>query len=123
MEPSIIRPEPSEEYHLDEDCYILESWNRSVDPAISIARARVEPGIKTRPHYLEGVIERYLIFSGQGEVHVGDLEAECVGPGDVVVIPAGVCQSIRNTGDRDLVFYAICTPRFTRACYHSDDVA
>jgi mannose-6-phosphate isomerase-like protein (cupin superfamily) len=35
----------------------------------------------------------------------------------VVVIPAGVSQQIQNEGQGDLVFYCICTPRFTPDCY------
>ncbi|PWB62199.1 MAG: cupin domain-containing protein, partial [Betaproteobacteria bacterium] len=52
---------------------------------------------------------------------LGDEPEKAVGPGDVVVIPAGVAQSIRNLGDRDLVFHCICTPRFTPDCYESLD--
>jgi oxalate decarboxylase/phosphoglucose isomerase-like protein (cupin superfamily) len=32
--------------------------------------------------------------------------------GSVVVIPEGCEQSITNTGKDDLVFLALCTPRF-----------
>jgi mannose-6-phosphate isomerase-like protein (cupin superfamily) len=49
---------------------------------------------------------------------VGGVEA-AVRPGDVVVIPAGESQSIANTGAVDLVFYCICTPRFTPECYEA----
>ena len=37
----------------------------------------------------------------------------------VVVILAGVSQSIANTGSGDLIFYCICTPRFTPECYEA----
>jgi mannose-6-phosphate isomerase-like protein (cupin superfamily) len=117
MRPEVSRPDPDAEYYFEEDCYILESWNREADPALSIARARVEPGIRTRSHALDGVIERYLIVEGRGEVLLGEGPAQPVQPGDVVVVPAGTPQSIRNTGETDLVFYALCTPRFTPACY------
>ena len=70
---------------------------------------------------LRGVVERYLIVEGQGAVVLGDTEEQAVGPGDVVVIPAGVPQRIRNPGPRDLVFYCVCTPRFTPECYESLD--
>jgi mannose-6-phosphate isomerase-like protein (cupin superfamily) len=66
---------------------------------------------------LDDVIERYLIVEGRGEVLLGEGPAQPVQPGDVVVVPAGTPQSIRNTGETDLVFYALCTPRFTPACY------
>ena len=104
------------EYLTPEGCYILESWNEASDPAVSIARARVEPGITTRPHRLRGVIERYVIIEGQGRAIVGGEETN-VRPGDVVIIPAGVTQQIVNTGPSDLIFYCVCTPRFTAECY------
>ncbi len=121
MEAIVVRPDPGSEYPTDERCSILESWNRPGDPAVSVARARVAPGESTRPHRLRGVIERYVIVEGQGAVTLGDAAEKRVVPGDIVVIPAGVSQSIRNTGPRDLVFYCVCTPRFTPDCYESLD--
>ena len=94
-----------------EGCFITEGWNTSADEAVSIARARVEPGVTTRWHRLRGVTERYLILEGRGRVEVGD------GPPEGVLIPPGVRQRITNTGHTDLIFLAICTPRFTLAGY------
>ena len=119
MQLRVRHPDIAEEYWFEERCYILESWNVPEDEAVSIARARVPPGVTTRTHYLTGVQERYLLVSGAGEVRVGDLGPQSVGPGDVVIIPPGVAQSIANTGAEDLVFYAICTPRFVPECYHA----
>ena len=34
-----------------------------------------------------------------------------------VLIPPGTRQRIANIGDADLLFLAVCTPRFTRAAY------
>lgn len=113
----IVHPEPDDEFLIPEGCLVLEAWNCAEDPDVSIARARVTPGTTTRPHRLRGVQERYLIVSGEGRVAVGTLAPAPVGPGDVVVIPPGQSQSICNTGTQDLVFYAICTPRFTPECY------
>ena len=48
-------------------------------------------------------------------------EPTMVSTGDVIVIPAGASQKITNTGKTDLVFYCVCTPRFTEACYFDDD--
>ncbi|MDH5265594.1 MAG: cupin domain-containing protein [Betaproteobacteria bacterium] len=121
MEAIVVHPDPRSEYPSDERCSILESWNRPEDPAVSVARARVAPGESTRPHRLRGVIERYVIVEGRGAVTVGGAAEEAVGPGDVVVIPAGVAQAIRNTGPGDLVFHCVCTPRFTPDCYESLD--
>jgi mannose-6-phosphate isomerase-like protein (cupin superfamily) len=42
-----------------------------------------------------------------------------VHPGDVVVIPAGTQQQITNEGTSDLVFYCVCSPRFTPGSYTS----
>ena len=118
MNATFVRHDPAREYLSPERCYILESCNDASDGAASIARARVEPGVATQPHRLRGVVERYLIVEGEGVATVGG-EERAVRPGDVVVIPAGVAQSIANTGAADLVFYCICTPRFTEACYEA----
>lgn len=106
-----------EEYYTDERCYITELSNTPVDPDASIARARVLPGVTTRWHRLIGTTERYLILEGRGRVQVGDEPAREVGPGDVVVIAPLVRQRIANVGKQDLIFLAVCTPRFTRECY------
>jgi len=110
----------SAEYLTPEGCYILESWNVPEDPATSIARARVEPGVTTQLHRLRDTIERYLIIEGEGRAVVGGRPHD-VRPGDVVVIPAGVSQQITNTGARDLIFYCVCTPRFVPECYEAID--
>jgi len=115
--PCIARAADRAEFHFREGCYITEQWNVADDPALSLARARVPPGARTRRHCLEGVTERYLILEGAGRVEVDGLAASTVGPGDVVLIPPGVAQRITSTGDTDLVFVAACTPRFRSECY------
>ncbi len=117
MQTTIHHPDVTQERFIAEGCHILESWNHDSDAGCSIARARVLPGDTTHWHRLHGIAERYLIISGTGRVEVGDLPAEEVGPGDLVIIPPLVRQRITNTGAQDLVFYAICTPRFTAAGY------
>ena len=72
----------------------------------------VEAGKVTKWHSLENTTERYVIVTGKGLVEVGADTREQVVSGDVVIIPAGVRQRITNTGIEDLVFLAICTPRF-----------
>ncbi|MGA7799675.1 MAG: cupin domain-containing protein [Gammaproteobacteria bacterium] len=121
MGPRIVRPDSDAEFETEERCAILESWNDPDDPQASIARARVRPGVKTRRHLLLGTQERYLIIRGQGVVQVGSLAPTAVGPGDVVIIPPDVPQQITNVGDADLIFYAVCTPRFTPANYRDVD--
>ena len=105
------------EYFFREGCYITEAWNGAVDEAVSIARARVLPGVTTRWHRLRGVTERYLILEGQGCVEVGEEPPAKVGPGAMVFIPPETPQRITNIGNVDLIFLAICTPRFIPACY------
>lgn len=105
------------EFYTPERCHIIEWSNTPDDPAVSIARARVEPGITTRWHRLTGTVERYVILEGTGRMEVGGRPAREVGPGDVVHIPAGCPQRIANTGERDLIFLAVCTPRFRPEAY------
>ena len=107
------------EYWSEERCHILELANDPADRDASIARARVAPGIATKAHRLAGTAERYVIVSGSGRVSVEGLGEREVAPGDVVYIPAGARQSIRNTGKADLVFLCICTPRFQWENYES----
>ncbi|MCP5159287.1 MAG: cupin domain-containing protein [Gammaproteobacteria bacterium] len=113
----LIHHAVASEYFFVEGCFIVECWNVRQDASVSVARARVEPGMTTHWHRLHGVTERYLILEGQGRVEVGALTPENVRSGTVVLIPPGFRQRIANTGDTDLIFLAICTPRFTSAIY------
>jgi mannose-6-phosphate isomerase-like protein (cupin superfamily) len=113
----IKRPEAQQEFFTPEGCYILEASNSPDDEAASIARARVTPGVTTRWHRVKDTAERYVILEGRGLVEVGELPAQEVGPGDVVLIPPSVRQRITNVGKQDLVFLAICTPRFRNEAY------
>ncbi len=119
MQSQIIKAKPMEEYYFDEGCFILELSNSSADPTVSIARATVKPGVTTKLHCLTGVIERYVILSGCGLVEIAGLPKQELAPGDVVVIPPEYAQRISNQSDSDLIFLAICTPRFTPECYLS----
>ncbi|MBI1194676.1 MAG: cupin domain-containing protein [Gammaproteobacteria bacterium] len=121
MKATITHPREDDEFLIPEGCAVLETWNRAEDRDVSIARARVAAGVRTLPHSLDGIVERYLIILGTGIAHIEGLAPEAVGPGDAVVIPAGAVQWIENTGDTDLVFYAICTPRFRMEAYHERD--
>ena len=117
MRAQIRRGDAAAEFATDERCHIIEVANDADDENLSIARARVEPGVTTAWHRLDGIEERYLLISGRGRVEVGDLPPTDVGPGDVVRIPANTAQRISNTGSDQLVFYALCTPRFEAAKY------
>jgi len=118
--PLIQHPAAFESFFA-EGCFITEWWNAPHDAEVSVARARVKPGVTTRWHCLRNTTERYLILEGRGRVEVGDGPPEAVGPGAGVLIPPGVRQRITNTGHTDLIFLAICTPRFTLAGYEDLD--
>ena len=54
-------------------------------------------------------------------VEVGDLGTREVSAGDVVLIPPSCRQRITNAGPGDLIFLAICTPRFRPEVYEDID--
>jgi mannose-6-phosphate isomerase-like protein (cupin superfamily) len=115
----VWRKEAAMEFLTAERCFILETYNTSNDETLSIARARVPPGVTTALHAVEGTTERYIIAEGRGRVEVGEMPSAEVGPGDVVVIPPGTQQRIRNLGSTDLIFYCVCTPRFRGENYRA----
>ncbi len=117
MKPHVIRPEESQEYYFEEGCHILELSNSSNDPGLSIARARVAPGQATKLHQLADIVERYVILQGEGRVALSNNHFQRVVRGDVVIIPPDCPQQIQNMGETDLIFLAICTPRFIREKY------
>ena len=117
-----IKPfDTTAEYYTPERCHILELSNIADDPDVSIARARVTPGVTTRWHRLADTIERYVMLEGSGRIEIGELPPRVVGPGDVVLIPPGCRQRIANVGGVDLVFLAICSPRFQTDAYEDLD--
>ncbi len=121
MQTQILKANEADEYYFDEGCFILELSNSPADPDVSIARARVRAGVTTKLHRLKGVVERYVILSGIAKVEVGECEPQLVSSGDVVIIPSLCPQRITNIGTEDLVFLAICSPRFTKEVYEKMD--
>ncbi len=117
MKETIKPQDLSTEFYTAEKCYIAELSNTPDDPDASIARARVAPGATTRWHRLRGTVERYYIVSGRGRVEVGKLPPHDVEACDIVLIPPMCRQRITNTGSEDLIFLAICTPRFSNDVY------
>jgi mannose-6-phosphate isomerase-like protein (cupin superfamily) len=114
--PHISRLQDHAEFGTPERCFIVETLS---EPALSVARARVEPGITTAWHSVDGTIERYVMAEGHGRMWIGEATPEDVGPGDLVTIPAGVRQRIKNIGNCDLIFYCLCTPRFEQKNYRA----
>ncbi|MGO8805503.1 MAG: cupin domain-containing protein [Candidatus Bathyarchaeia archaeon] len=118
MKPKIVKGNALKEIPTAERVLIAENYSAE---DVSVAQARIKPRITTLAHHLDGVNEMYLITSGTGQVDVGDLESTKVTRGDLIVIPAGISQRISNIGKTDLVFYCICTPRFTAECYCDEE--
>ena len=115
-ERAIIKADVRGEFRTDERCYITELCNTESLPESSLAIARVEAGVTTQLHALEGVTETYIVIAGIGRLEVGS-ETMKIGAGDQVVIPAGTPQRVTATSDVDLRFYCLCTPRFLPDAY------
>ncbi len=106
----------NQEYYFKEGCFIEEWLNTPDHQDLSIARVRVEANSETRLHSLSNTTERYVILTGQAEVTVGENSWQ-VSEGDVVIIEPDQAQKIRNETASDLIFFAICSPRFQTDCY------
>lgn len=107
----------TQEYYFEERCHILEIMNSPNAPQLSIARARVEAGVSTVLHTVDRT-EVYYILRGSGVATIGNREFP-VGTGEALYIAPGTPQRITNHGSEDLIFLAICTPRFTPQAYQS----
>lgn len=87
----------------------------NVDSVLNLGEVIVPPGIKTSKHTL-GVNERYLVFGGPAAMFLDDVQ-HFVTMGNIVHIPSGTIQSIKNTSLQPLRFYCLCTPPFTPDTY------
>lgn len=105
-----------EEYYFKEGCFIEEWHNVPDDQQCSIARVRVEAGKSTKLHALEKTTERYVMLGGSAMITVGNKRWQ-VSEGDVLVIKPDEAQRIENQSQEDLIFLAICTPRFVEENY------
>ncbi len=114
-----IASKQSDEFYTEERCHIIELLNDEASPQLSMARCRVEAGVITQLHALEQTEETYFIENGSGVMDDGEGNLIEVGIGDSVKIAKNYPQCIRNTGENDLVFLAICRPRFLPECYLS----
>ena len=104
-----------QEFATSERCFITELLNHPSRPDVSLARARVAPGVATQLHALD-VEETYVIEAGGGVMDVGSDRFRVV-PGDSILIPKGVSQRIENDGATDLIFLCLCQPRFRAEGY------
>ncbi len=114
-----VNRNPAAEQLTEERCHIREILNSAADPKVSIAQARIEPGVTTAWHAVLNTEERFIVRAGSGEVEIGDAVAEPIAAGDTVLIPAGMKQRVRNNGNHDLILDCVCTPRFEWQNYRS----
>ncbi|MCL2257033.1 MAG: cupin domain-containing protein [Candidatus Bathyarchaeota archaeon] len=122
MKPTIIKVDSLNMTLTPERCYVAENYS-SKDGKVSIAIATVKPGVTTVAHHLEGIEEIYIITQGTGIIDIKGMEPTKVVPGDVIVIPNGTSQRIENIDNKDLVFYCVCTPKFTQEQYFTDETS
>jgi len=106
----------SNEFWTEERCFITELMNTPDQPNASLALARVEPGITTQLHALEGLTETYTVRKGKGLAEVNGI-VHRLNCHESLIILAGAAQRITNDGHEDLEFYCLCTPRFLLKSY------
>lgn len=105
------------EFQTAERCSIVELMNDVLFPDFSIARCRVEAGVKTQLHCLTDTQEVYVVLQGTGLMNDGVSQPRLISCMDCVRIPAGHPQQIENTGTDDLIFLAVCAERFRDDVY------
>lgn len=67
-------------------------------PGVMLVLNEIEPSMDVAPHVHEDFDQVALILSGRARYHVGDVAHE-VGPGSVLLIPAGVPHYIEPAGE------------------------
>lgn len=102
------------EFVANDGCHIrelLHPKNDAIDLPFSLAFARVEVGKHTYKHRLAQQ-EIYVIQQGEGLMHIDD-ETCPVQSQDMIIVPAKTIQWIENSGDEELLFYALVNPPWT----------
>ncbi len=87
---------------------ILHPKNDKLDIPYSLARATVEIGNQSLEHTLQN-IEIYIILEGEATMFIGD-NSKKVMKNDVITVPKGARQYIRNDGNGILDFLCIVSP-------------
>lgn len=84
------------------------SWSRMVlnretvsGNQSSLGYSVFTPGTETAPVSHE-VEELAIVLSGRGELRLDDAVV-AYGPGDALLIPAGIWHAVANTGDEDVI--------------------
>lgn len=75
----------------------------------SLARIVIPPGKSSAAHYHKISQETYFILEGEGRMNVADKDF-VIRPGQSCHIEPGEIHLIKNQGEADLVFLAVCVP-------------
>lgn len=115
----IIKHIKNAEYFYSADntclCELLhpKKHDHHVDIPYSIAHAILKPGEESQPHRLKTSTEIYFILKGMGLMHLNDETTE-VQEGNIIVIPPGAKQHIKNIGKDTLEFLCIVSPPWNK---------
>ncbi len=75
----------------------------------SIAEITIPPGGTAMPHYHKNTEETYMILSGLATLQIQG-EQLVIAAGETVLIEPGETHQIKNNGEENLVFIAVCVP-------------
>lgn len=78
-------------------------------PNHSLARIVIPPGKSSVPHFHKVSQETYFILEGNGLIQVDGKEFSLT-PGQACFIEPEEIHQIKNQGEEDLVFLAVCVP-------------
>ena len=95
-----------------DDTHLREVLHPKNDPVplnYSLAHATLQPGQASLPHRLLHRSETYIILKGAAVATVDEQEIS-LAAGEVLYIPAGARQSVRNVGAEVLEFLCIVDP-------------
>lgn len=88
---------------------ILHPKNDALAFGYSLAYAEVSVGEESLAHVLKSSSETYIIHEGKGIATVDGVDYE-LAKGEVLYIPAGAEQMIKNTGNEVLSFWCVVLP-------------
>ncbi len=92
---------------------VLHPKNEAIPLPYSLAFATLATGKSSRPHILQTSSEVFVFTQGTGEIFVGE-ESTRVSTGDVVHVPMGAKQYIKNDSDGELKFWCIVAPSWSK---------
>ena len=87
---------------------VIHPHKDAVDLPYSLAWASLQSGEASLPHVLQSE-ELYLFLEGEGRFFQ-EKEERPVKKGDVLLVPAGTRQYLKNTGPGPLEFFCLVSP-------------